>query len=136
MKGEYFSVGERKIEIKDYYVILSLHKALLEAKFHLEPDNMEVPFSPFVADFCNELVDTLAMMDAEKDKKNIGKWDNWRMLKNQSFYRNRALNHAKSDNRWRNMDKEEKVKMARNLLSPFKATDEEIECFIKDVDMA
>lgn len=125
---------EIKIEIKDYYVILNLHKALLEAKFHLNPDNVNVSFSPIVADFCNQLVDVLTIIDEEKDKKNVGKWDNWRMLKNQSFYRDRALKNAISDNRWRKRNKEEKVKITRNLLSPFKATDEELESFIRDVD--
>ena len=125
---------EIKIEIRDYYVILNLHRALLEAKFHINPDNINVSFSPIVADFCNELVDALTLIDEEKDKKNVGKWDNWRMLKNQSFYRDRALKNAISDNRWRKIDKEEKVNITRNLLSPFKATDEEIESFIRDVD--
>lgn len=127
-------MDEIKIEIKDYYVILNLHKALLEAKFHLNPDNINVSFSPIVADFCNQLVDVLTIIDEEKDKKNVGKWDNWRMLKNQSFYRDRALKNAISDNRWRKIDKEEKVNITRNLLSPFKATDEELESFIRDVD--
>ncbi len=34
----------------DYYEILNLHKALLEAKFHLNPDNELVSGSPLVAD--------------------------------------------------------------------------------------
>lgn len=28
-----------KLEIKDYYELLNLHKALMEAKFHRDPDN-------------------------------------------------------------------------------------------------
>lgn len=34
----------------DYDGVLNLHKALLEAKFHLDPDNELVSGSPFVAD--------------------------------------------------------------------------------------
>ncbi len=34
----------------DYYGALNLHKALLEAKFNLEPDNELISGSPFVAD--------------------------------------------------------------------------------------
>lgn len=33
----------------DYYGLLNLHKALLEAKFHTMPDHEEVSGSPFVA---------------------------------------------------------------------------------------
>ena len=127
---------ETKIEIEDYYVILNLHKALLEAKFHTNPDNINVCFSPIIADFCNELVDTLAIIDEERDNKNVGKWDDWRMLKNQSFYRDRALKNAILYDRWIKMNNEQKATMTKNLLSPFKATDEEIESFIKDVDEA
>lgn len=43
-----------EIEIKDYYVMPNLHKALLEAKFHMDPDNVNVASSPIIADFCNE----------------------------------------------------------------------------------
>lgn len=32
----------------------NLHKALLEAKFHMDPDNVNVASSPIIADFCNE----------------------------------------------------------------------------------
>ena len=37
---------------------------------------------------------------------------------------------------WLKMNKEQKVKMVKNLLSPFKATEDEIEKFIKDVNEA
>ena len=125
---------EIKIEITDYYVMLNLHKALLEAKFHQNPDNPEVAFSPIVADFCNELVDNLAKADEEKDAKKAASWNNWRKLANQPYYRERALNHALLNNRWSKMGDEEKRKMAINLLSPFQATEEEIECFIQEVN--
>lgn len=115
-----------KIEITDYYVMLGLHRALLEAKFHQNPDNVEVSLSPIIADFCNELADNLTKMD--------GRWDNWRKLENQSFYRERAVSNALRDNRWSKMSREEKVKITKNILSPFKATEEEIECFIREVD--
>lgn len=44
-------------KIGDYYELLALHKALLEAKFHQEPNNIEVCFSPIVAKLSNEIVD-------------------------------------------------------------------------------
>ena len=113
-------------------MILNLHKALLEAKFHINPDNINVSSSPFIADFCNELVDALTIMDEGTGRS----WDEWRMLKNHSFYRDRALKNALSDNMWLKMNKEQKVKMVKNLLSPFKATEDEIEKFIKDVNEA
>ena len=49
--------------------MLNLHKALLEAKFHMNPDNVNVASSPIIADFCNGLVDVLTRSDEEKSKK-------------------------------------------------------------------
>ncbi|MBD5532899.1 MAG: hypothetical protein HDQ98_12020 [Lachnospiraceae bacterium] len=125
---------EVKIELKDYFTILNLHKALLEAKFHENPDNENVASSPIIADLCNKLVDALTRMDEEKNKQNIGKWDNWRMLKNQTFYKDRAIKNAVMNGRWKRMSEDEKIKATINMLSPFIATEEEVKCFIKEVD--
>ena len=119
-------MSEIRIEITDYFTILNLHKALLEAKFHLNPDNINVSSSPIIAEFCDKLVDVLAKMDEERSEKNVGKWDDWRLLKNQSFYRDRAIINAKSNNRWAKMNDEEKRKTVNNLMSPFNATEAEI----------
>ena len=91
---------EIKLEIKDYYVLLNLHKALLEAKFHLEPDNVLVCSSPIIANLCDEIVDLLEKMRGMSDKKRIGEWDNWRMLATQDFFRERAISNAVLDDRW------------------------------------
>lgn len=141
-------MAEVKIELKDYVTILNLHKALLEAKFHENPDNQEVAFSPFIADLCNKLVDALTKMDEGKNEKNISRlyllrgwdknisrWDNWRMLKNQTFYRDRAIKNAVTYSRyWKRLSEDEKIEAAKNVLSPFIATEEEVKCFIKEVD--
>lgn len=127
-------MSEIRIEITDYFTILNLHKALLEAKFHLNPDNINVSSSPIIAEFCDKLVDVLEKMDEERSEKNVGKWDDWRLLKNQSFYRDRAIINAKSNNRWAKMNDEEKRKTVKNLLSPFKATEEEINLIVQEVD--
>lgn len=60
---------EVKIELNDYFTILNLHKALLEAKFHENPDNENVAPSPIIADLCNKLIDALTQIDEEKKKK-------------------------------------------------------------------
>lgn len=127
-------MDEIKLEIKDYYVLLNLHKALLEAKFHLNPDNTLVCLSPIIADLSNELVDILAKMDGLKDEKNVGKWDSWRKLETQSFYKERAIKNAVFNNKWLEMKEEDKVRCAKNLLSPFIATEDELQNFIKEVD--
>lgn len=54
--------------------------------------------------------------------------------RHQSFYRDRAIINAKSNNRWAKMNDEEKRKTVKNLLSPFKATEEEINLIVQEVD--
>ena len=53
----------RKFELSDYYDLLNLHKALMEAKFHDNPDNEYISGSPIIAKIMNEIVDILAEID-------------------------------------------------------------------------
>ena len=84
-------MNEIKLEIKDYYILLNLHKALLEAKFHMDPDNIEVCYSPIIADLCNELVDLLIKLDGNKDEKNIAAWEDWRNIETSHSLENEQL---------------------------------------------
>lgn len=127
-------MSEISIEIKDYSTVLNLYKALLEAKFHGNPDNVEVPFSPIVAEFCNRLADTLKAIDEEKSETNIGRWDEWRLIKNQSYYWEKAIQNAKLNQKWMKKSTDEKEEAVKNLLSPFTATKEEISLFVKKVE--
>lgn len=97
----------------------------------MDPDNIEVCYSPIIADLCNELVDLLIKLDGNKDEKNIAAWEDWRNIETKSFFRERNAALYKG---WLEKDEEEKVKSAKILLSPFKATEEEIKAFIEDVD--
>lgn len=129
-------MDEIKLEIADYYVLLNLHKALLEAKFHTNPDNLLVCSSPIIADLSNKIVDILSKKDALKDPQNVGKWDSWRKLTAQTFYKDRAVKNAVLNERWPEMTEEDKIRCAKNLLSPFTATEEELLNFIKEVDVS
>jgi hypothetical protein len=127
-------MDKTKIEITDYYVMLNLHKALIEAKFHINPDNIEVSASPIIAGFMNTLIDTLSTVSEEIGKTSKKEWETWRLLSNQPFYRDRAVKLATQHSKWIDMDIENKKKMSKNLLSPFIFSDEEIEDFILSVD--
>ncbi len=129
-------MNDCKLEISDYYVLLNLHKALLEAKFHINPDNELVCISPIIADISNQLVEILNELDGRKDKNTSGRWEEWRKIENQHFYRERAKGNANLNGKWIGLSIDEKRKVSKNLLSPFKATLEEIDEFIKEVDEA
>ena len=49
----------RKFELSDYYDLLNLHKALMEAKFHDNPDNEYISGSPIIAKIMNEIVEKI-----------------------------------------------------------------------------
>lgn len=127
-------MGELKLEIKDYYVLLNLHKALLEAKFHTNPDNPLVSASPIIADLSNELVDILMKMDALKNESRVEGWKKWRKIEGQLFYKDRAVKNATLTNRWLELNDEEKIKYVKTLLSPFEATEQELLSIIEEIE--
>ena len=69
----------------DYYGALNLHKALLEAKFHLDPDNEMVSGSTILADIYVQVREFLTQSDQS------GQWLQWFQLKNRPDYRERAI---------------------------------------------
>ena len=60
----------------DYYELLNLHKTLLEAKFHTNPENELVAGSPLVAKVYIQVRDLL--IESEKGSQ----WKNWFQLSN------------------------------------------------------
>lgn len=124
---------ETIFEICDYYDLLNLHKALLEAKFHLNPDNELVSSSPIIAKICNQIVDILTKYDEEKENKS-SEWNNWRKLENQDFFKERALSNSKYNANWNNLSYPDKEIYVKNLISPFSATDKEIKNMIDKIN--
>lgn len=106
----------RKFELSDYYDLLNLHKALMEAKFHDNPDNEYISGSPIIAKIMNEIVDILAEIDPYA---NEGDWKTWRKLENhiispcESKYGktiwDRILNRVSKDKLWKNILKMKKL---------------------------
>ena len=97
----------------DYYELLNLHKALLEAKFHMNPDNELVSGSPLVADVCIQVRDLLMQSDES------GQWSALFQLKNRPDIRERALLRMRKNRRWEKASSEEKKKIAESYLAPF-----------------
>ena len=130
-------MSDVRFEVKDYCDLLNLHKALLEAKFHRNPDNELIPASPIIARLHNEIVDLLAKHDYEKKGKED--WTSWRQIKNRSDYMEKAIDNAvfydtcKSDSEWDKLGFEEKSEWAKNFLAPFSVTKNDISVFIHEV---
>ena len=112
----------------DYYGLLNLHKALLEAKFHATPENELVAGSPLVADIYIQVRELL--MKSE----NGSQWKEWFRLSNRIDRKNQAMLFMKKDKRWSGATAAEKREIASHYLSPFLFDDGELENVIAEVD--
>ena len=112
----------------DYYGLLNLHKALLEAKFHTMPDNELVAGSPLVADLYIQVRDLLI----ESDKG--GEWKDWFQLSNRPDRKEQAIILMRRDRIWNKAAYDEKSKIASAFLAPFLFSEEELENVIAEVD--
>ncbi len=97
----------------DYYGLLNLHKALLEAKFHENPDNELVSGSPLVASVYIQIRDLL--IQSTKSEQ----WQEWFQLDNRPDYKFRALARMSKDARWPDASDAEKKRIAESYLAPF-----------------
>ena len=112
----------------DYYGLLNLHKALLEAKFHANPDNELVSGSPLVADIYIQVRDLL--IQSSKSEQ----WKSWFQLKNRSDYKNRAIIRVLTNERWKNASDEEKKQIAGDYLAPFIYDEKELIDLVAEID--
>ncbi len=104
----------------DYYELLNLHKALLEAKFNINPDNELVAGSPLVAGVYNQVRDLLIKSDES------GQWKEFFMLKNRPDRKMQAMIRMKNDKRWEKASDNDKKEIAGYYLAPFIYDEEEV----------
>ena len=117
-------------EINDYYELLNLHKALLEARFHEGLDNKYLAGSPIVAEIHNRIIRNLISM--EINRKGNESWSEWIKISNRKDYLERAVENIIKFETW---DKEtNKYEIVKIYISPFIATDKEIEGIIEYIN--
>ncbi len=125
-------MNKEQFILKDYYDMLNLHKALLEAKFHENPDNLYVAGSPIIANIYNRLLDTI--QEYEIEKKGKENWSEWRRIQNQKFYKDRAIRNIIECEKWRTFDNKKKMEIIYNYLSPFTFTEDELQEIMNEID--
>ena len=119
-------------KIHTYDELLNLHKALLEAKFHQNPDNKYVAGSPIIANICNDILQQLCLYD--QSAKGYEDWTEWRRLAHQDFYKERMIANILDFGGWGDLEYSEKQERLKNYISPFTATEEEIKSVLFDID--
>lgn len=125
-------MNNERFILEDYYDMLNLHKALLEAKFHQNPDNLYVAGSPIVAKIHNKLLDVLQY--CEKKKKGQENWSEWRKIKNQKFYRDRAVRNLIKYEDWRIVEDSEKKEIVYNYCSPFTLSEDDMQEILNEIN--
>lgn len=112
----------------DYYGLLNLHKAVLEAKFHEVPENPLISGSPLIAKLYVQIRDLL--MESDKGSE----WREWFQLRNRPDRRNQAIRLMQKCERWRKTPPDKKREIAGNYLAPFLFDEEELTGVIAEVD--
>lgn len=97
----------------DYFSLLSLHRALLEAKFHPAPEDESVSGSPLVANISIQVRDLLIASEQGSQ------WRDWFQLSNRPDRKKQAVLLMKHCKRWKKAAADEKRMIAGSYLSPF-----------------
>ena len=115
-----------EIRIADYHELLSLHKALMEAKFHANPENAYIAGSPHISriarDVASAIVDSLRL-SGDDDKADH--WEDWLKLANQRWIIDRVVAHMRENEGWRSWNDGEIYDYLECMFSPFFASEED-----------
>lgn len=127
-----------KFVIDDYNDLLNLHKALMEAKFHSDPENDCIAGSPIIARLMNQIVDILL-----ENNSDIDSWRIWRNIKLQRIEEERIgqigfwgkmVIAAKKDCIWTKCSYQKKMELSKIYLSPFTYDNQDLMDFINQVN--
>lgn len=122
-----------KLEFKDKYELQALHKALMEAKFHPEPNQPIVQTSPLVANVMNNVVEELEKInwvtEAERKLKGIeykNDWGIWRTTVSKEIVLPVIIRNLEHIEMLRSKSDEQCLEYMNVLLSPYKLRDDEV----------
>lgn len=101
-------------EVSDRKELLALHRALMEARFHPDPEQPELAGSPFIAAMSHRVVDALASEDRPK-------WDAWRKAESHRHRFPVVLSRIAEANAWPGWTDTQKHDFVELLLAPFRA---------------
>ena len=112
-------------EVTDYHELLALNKSLHEARYHENPDHLEVPGSPFVAAMHERVLTAIFAHDNLPQSK----IDDWLKWSNRTIEQQAVRNHLVNCD-WGRMDAHNQREFVSVLVRPFVATESEIDALI------
>lgn len=123
--------------ISDYNILLTLHKAIIEAKFSENPIHMELPGSHLLAQVSNQIVEILIKKEIESGGYSAINWKRWREIDEHRREWDIAMKYIVSHGQvWRTWERDRKEEFVRVLLSPYIISSELLDRFIIEADTA
>lgn len=121
--------------VNDLAELLALQRVFREAKFCIEPDDVEVADSPVVARMFERLIEVLVANDVERGGEDARlRWAQWLAIDESRDEWAAAIRRASADARWATFSADERTEYVSLLLSPFTLTPELINRFVSFVD--
>lgn len=124
-------------QIDSYPELLALFRAVIEAKFHPNPEDLDIPGSTILADVANRLV--RAKVDEEVKLYGEAARSRWRAWARTGPERDEWKSaHRYAASMWKTIwptwSVQERRSAARTLLSPFELDEVTVDAFLREVE--
>jgi hypothetical protein len=124
-------------QIDSYPELIALFRAVIEAKFHANPEDLDVPGSTILANVAIRL--TRAKVDEEVKlygEAALSRWQAWARTGPEREEWKSSLRYAASmwKTIWSKWSVEERRSAARTLLSPFELDEVMVDVFLREVE--
>ncbi|WP_438006701.1 hypothetical protein WME89_50420 [Sorangium sp. So ce321] len=126
------------IEIKSHPEALALLRAIVEAKFHPNPDDLDVPGSSILAALAIRIRDSVVAEEVRREGNSAAeRWSSWSRLVPSRPEWAAARDFASSYWRgvWEKWSEAQKRDAVAVLLSPFEVEQDELSLFLDEVGL-
>jgi hypothetical protein len=110
------------MDVKEHYELLSLLRAIMEAKFAQRRTDTEIVGSPYLAAVANRIVESLIELETTKDPSARLKWQTWRTLSPKRREWRLVVRRIQETTSWKNWSLDERNAYIDYLISPLQVS--------------
>ncbi|PAU59457.1 hypothetical protein [Pseudomonas indica] len=122
------------IVLESYYELLALHRSLLEAKFNNGPNDYDVSKSPILNKIYGQVIDKILDEEFRRGGEEARvKWLSWLEMKKDRREWEVALSIVRREKQWESWKDEGKAAFVRDVIFPFRISDELMCEFIREL---